>query len=390
MAEKNKNIESLMRVTSFKSWTTLWMLGGVLAAVIVWSIIGELPERIEGKGMMQTLAGTQQIAAAGEGIIGRLLVKEGDNVTDGTPVAEVKSGRVDAEYRAAVARVVEAERNHELNSASARSNIAAVQVQITNKRAELRQRQAERDLQRKNFDARIVPKDVLDAAERAVNQVNTELSGLDIRVRSYNDSIAQSASNVARAKIDLRRNEATLTEVKQVNSAVVGRVTRILRRPGDTVYQGQPIAEVESAAGGTALEVVAYIAASNGRRVMPKQSVRLALNGVPTAEFGYLLGEVTSVSQYPVTTAVAQRVLKEDAVSEASYEVKIRPLKVTESQTRYLWTGAGNNEKVLSGTPVTVSVQVAARTPYTLVIPRGKEDRVPVAKRPSTVLSGSN
>jgi HlyD family secretion protein len=389
MADKGKKLEA-MQVTSFRSWTVLWGLGAVLAGVIVWAIVGSLPERIEGKGMLQTKAGTQQITAPGEGVITQLHFKEGDQVTDGQLVASVSSATMDESTIANKRRYDEAVRAHQSVEASERGTVAALQSEEQRTRVRLREAESRHAELQKYLKQGTVPQSTVDAAKNDVDSLRSQLNSLSMRVRARYDVIDKSAQRVRAAEIELRRAMGTASQVSKVNSTVGGRVTLIHKRPGDRVFPGQPIADVQSSAGGDTVEVVAYIAASNGKRVLPGQPVRLAVAGVPTEEFGYLLGEVDFVSPYPVSAAAAQSTLKDESWSDASYEVRIRPLAVAEGQPRYRWTGSGNNEKVLSGTSVTVAVQVADRKPYTLVLPLKKEDRVPVAERTATVPPGSS
>ena len=63
MAVKERKPEDMMQVTSVRSWLLLGSIMAVLASVIVWSVTTQLPERIEGKGVLQTEAGTQAINA---------------------------------------------------------------------------------------------------------------------------------------------------------------------------------------------------------------------------------------------------------------------------------------------------------------------------------------
>jgi HlyD family secretion protein len=388
MAEKNKNLESLMTVTSFKSWTTLWVLGGLLAGVIGWSIVGSLPERIEGQGMLQTMAGMQQVTAAGEGIVNELHFKEGDQVTVGQLVATVRSVSVTEASRAAERRYQEAQALHQTVQQSEQATIGALQAEAVRKRGLLTDARARLAQHVENRKKNVVTQDVVDRARAEVDAKTAAQRDQDIRNRTRYDSIEKSRARVEAARIELDRNLGTSKQVLQVQSSVAGRVTMIHKRPGDRVFPGQPIADVESVAGGEQIEVVAYIAASNGKRVLPGQRVRLSVAGVAPEEFGYLQGEVVSVSEYPVSAAVAQRVLKDESLTDASYEVRIRPLVADGG--RYVWSGAGNDQKVLSGTSVTAAVQVAERKPYTLVLPLNKDDRVPVAERTADTPRGSS
>jgi HlyD family secretion protein len=364
------------------------VLGGLLAGVIGWSIVGSLPERIEGKGMLQTMAGTQQITAAGEGVISELHLKEGDTVAEDQLVATVRSAAVTQAGIAAERRYEDAQTLHRSNEERERSAIRTLQGEAQRKRELLKEAQARHALMVENRRKNIVTEADVARALADVNGINAELFALNDRIRARNESISNSRARVEAARIELDRAVGTGRQVLQVQSSVAGRVTMIHKRPGDRIFPGQPIADVESLAGGEQVEVVAYIAASNGKRVLPGQHVRLAVAGVAPEEFGYLQGEVVSVSEYPVSAAVAQGILKDESLTDASYEVRIRPL--TAGEGRYVWSGAGNDQKVLSGTSVTAAVQVAERKPYTLVLPLNKDDRVPVAERTADTPRGSS
>lgn len=381
-----KNLERLMRVTSFRSWVFLGIIGVLLGGVVVWSVVETLPERIEGKGVLQTEAGTQQITAAGEGILHELSLKTGDQVGVGQVVGTVRAVSATEASRAAQARYDEARRRHTLLEQSENGVIANLQAELKRKRTLVVEKQAAHARQLDNLAKRIVTQATVDVAKGELDIVRNEVISYEMRIRSRNQSIASSLSGVEQARIDLDRTLGTAAEVTHVRSGVAGRVTYLHRQPGDAVYSGQPIADVESSASGTGLEVVAFIAARNGKRVLPGQSVRLAVAGVPTAEFGYLQGQVKSVSDYPVSSSLARRMLKEGSVSEASYEVRIRPIGIAGSPGRYAWLGGqGNDVGVRAGTKVDASVQVSDRRPITLVLPIGRENRVPVAERSGTV-----
>jgi HlyD family secretion protein len=383
------SLDRPMRVTSFRSWLLLGTVGVLLASVVVWSVVDTLPERIEGKGVLQTEAGTQQITAAGEGILSDLTLKAGDQVEAGQVIGTVRAASATEASRAAQARYDEARRSHTQLEQSENTIIGNLRVELQRKRALVAEKTAAHARQVDNLAKRIVTQATVDAAKSELDIARNEVTDYEMRIRSRQQSIASSRSGVEQARISLERTIGTAAEIAQIKSGVTGRITYLHRRPGDSVYSGQPIADVQSAASGTALEVVAYVAARNGKRVLPGQAVRLSVAGMPTAEFGYLQGEVKSVSDYPVSPELAQRMLKEATVTEASYEVKIRPIARPDAPGQYSWlAGPGRDEGVRAGTKVDVAVQVAERRPITLVLPLGRENRVPEAERSGTVKPG--
>src|SRR5262245_26373106 len=79
----------MMKVTSFQGWLSLAVVGGVLVALIVWGVVGSIPERIEGQGIVIRGGGLRQIRASGGGNLTKLTIKTGDNVKDGQVVGEI-------------------------------------------------------------------------------------------------------------------------------------------------------------------------------------------------------------------------------------------------------------------------------------------------------------
>ena len=65
----DKSIEAeqakMMKVTSLQGWLSLAVVGGSIVALIVWGIVGSIPERIEGQGIVIRGGGLRQLRASG-------------------------------------------------------------------------------------------------------------------------------------------------------------------------------------------------------------------------------------------------------------------------------------------------------------------------------------
>jgi HlyD family secretion protein len=388
VAVKDRKPEDLMQVTSVRSWLLLGSIIVVLASVIVWSVTTQLPERIEGKGVLQTEAGTQQITAAGEGLVHELKLQPGAQVEKGQVVGTIRAAAANEASRAAQATYDEARRRYDQQVQAENAVIATLRAELQRKQQVVGDKQAQYKRQLDNLAKKVVTQAIVDAAKRELDFARIDVTSTEMSIRARNRNIETLGSDVEQARINLARTLGTAAQITQITSAVAGRVTYVHRRPGDTVYGGQAIADVESSAAGSVVEIIAYVAARNGKRILPGQQARLAVAGVNPNTSGYLRGEVKSVSDYPVSPALAQRMLKEDSVKEASYEVKVRP--VTTDAGGYVWiSGSGNDAAVRTGTKVDVFVEVSERRPITLVLPLGRENRVPVAERTGTVKRGT-
>lgn len=388
MAVKERRPEDMMQVTSVRSWLLLGSIIVVLASVIVWSVTTKLPERIEGKGVLQTEAGTQQITAAGEGIIQELKLQPGATVEKNQVVGTIRAAAATEASRAAQATYDEARRSHEQQVQTENAAIATLRADLQRKQQVVAERLAQYNRQVENLKKKVVTMTVVDAAKRELDSARMDVTATDMQIRNRLRTIEMLGSRVEQALIDLKRTLGTTAQITQITSVVAGRVTYVHRRPGDTVFGGQAIADIESSAAGSAVEIIAYVAARNGKRILLGQPARLAVAGVNPNTSGYLRGEVKYVSDYPVSPSLAQRTLREDSVTEASYEIKVRP--VTAGAGGYVWLGgSGNDAAVRTGTKVDVFVEVSERRPISLVLPLGREDRVPVAERTGTVKPGT-
>ena len=387
MAVKERKPEDMMQVTSGRSWVLLGSIIAILATVIVWSVTTQLPERIEGKGVLQTEAGTQAITAAGEGIVHELKLEPGAQVQKDQVVGTIRAAAANEASRAAQARYDEARRRYDEQVRTENAVIGTLRAELGRKQQVVADKQAQYNRQLDNFRKKIVTQSTVDTAKRELDSARLDVTSTEMAIGNRNQTITQLGSVVEQARINLARTLGTAAQITQITSAVTGRVTYVHRRPGDTVYGGLVIADVESSAAGTAVEIIAYIAARNGKRILPGQQARLAVAGVNPNTSGYLRGQVKSVGDYPISPEAAQRTLREGSVTEASYEVKLAP--VAAPGGGYVWLGgSGNDAAVRTGTKVDVFVEVSEKRPITLVLPLGRENRVPVAERTGTVTRG--
>jgi multidrug efflux pump subunit AcrA (membrane-fusion protein) len=153
-----------------------------------------------------------------------------------------------------------------------------------------------------------------------------------------------------------------------------GRVTEVNKKTGDRVKSGETVARIEPP--GSQIEAVVFVDAATGNRIVADQQVRVVPATVKREEYGFMIGTVQSVSDFPVTaerfnSIIVNQSLFQDLIGQGS-KLEMRTTLQTDSSTPsgFKWSSStGPPFKVLSGTRVSVSVVVEQRRPISKVLP---------------------
>ncbi|GAB3805380.1 HlyD family efflux transporter periplasmic adaptor subunit [Humibacter antri] len=86
-----EQLDTAVRVTRPRAWVSLAAIGLLLVAFIAWALFGTFQSTFPAAGILLTSFGTSNTVAIHAGHITRLLVTQGDAVTAGAPVAELRT-----------------------------------------------------------------------------------------------------------------------------------------------------------------------------------------------------------------------------------------------------------------------------------------------------------
>jgi HlyD family secretion protein len=121
----------------------------------------------------------------------------------------------------------------------------------------------------------------------------------------------------------------------------------------------------------TSLQAFIFIPTLYWKRIRPGMEVQLAPSTVEPEEYGYLVGRITYVSDYPATSKAMMLLLKNEQLvstlgQNAPFEVRAELLP-----SRYRWTSSkGPDIQLQSGTPAVGRVIVDKRRPIFMVLPQ--------------------
>jgi HlyD family secretion protein len=378
-----------------------WILGLVillaLATAITWSIVGSIPTRTPGEGIL--ISGGGRVVDAVSAAPGRLASMEvavGDRVTQGRVIAKIAQTDVEQRHRAAVEVHAEREREHknlttrvEQELASKAKNFAKLEdafnqiIGATDQRIDYLSTEVKNleGLLTKGFTTRRNVEDrrreLTDARQRredARNEIlklRSQKTDLETqREREVQDS--EFRLNEARRVVDQYAGE--LGRNTQVISPIEGRVLEIKVSPGSVLGVGTPVVAIE--AEGTTLEALVYIPADRGKTVKPGMEVRLEPSTVKREEFGTMVGTVVTVSEFPITPQGMAAVLhNENLVTRfskagAPYAARVRLHPDASTETGYRWAvGTGPSLKLTSGTLTRAEITTREQRPLDLVVP---------------------
>jgi HlyD family secretion protein len=237
-----------------------------------------------------------------------------------------------------------------------------------------------------------------DGVEERVRQNRSELVQLDAeggQVANQNQkAVQESQAALTEAERELARLESELRTTSEVTSPYTGRVLEVMAEQGSMVERGRPILTVDLTGKAVkGLEAILYIPSVHGKKIKPGMEVQIAPSTVKKEEFGYLLGTVTYVSDFPVTPQGMTRVLKNEQLvstlsgDDAPYEIHVDLLPDPDNLSTYRWTSSeGPPLRIQSGTLASAGIVVERRRPILMVIPQLRRHTAPSAPPPSASL----
>lgn len=346
----------VLRASRTSLWITLMLVAAVVMAVL-FAATASYARRETVTGWLVPPAGLIRQAARQGGVVQRLHVEEGQQVSVGQPIATIRlsestaSGDSFDQLAETFGTQQAASRSRsEANLAALAAEQAALQRRLTalrlekveaSRRVQLqreRLRLAEGELRRAEPVAAqgFLPARELEARRVAVLQADQNLSEMTASVLSAERQVDEAESRLRAIPIDMRaaradaataeagiaqqRTQAETAATYVVVATVAGRVSAIPVSLGQALSAGGAVAVVGQ--GNQPLEAELYVPSRAAGFVRQGQEVRLMYQAFPFQKFGAGHGRVVSVSKTVLAPAEVQ--LPGSQVEEPVFRVRAR------------------------------------------------------------------
>jgi HlyD family secretion protein len=390
-----EQLDRLMQVTRPRSWIALAGIGAALVGALVWGVLGRVPDKVTGQGILLKQGGLFRVEAKAAGVVQDLRVSVGSDLARDQVIARLFQPEVEENLRQERARLSELQRSQrvttglvvqnqqlELDSLAqqlrhlrqgmdaARARIAYLEGRLGGQ-AELRQAGLiTTDAYQATVQELAAARDELTGAEAQAKQLEARQSALRTQASQTVFSLEQATSDATRR---LEQLQAQLRETAEIRAPHAGRVLELLSTEGAQVTRGDSLVMAEMAE--APLRGAVFVAAG-ATRIRPGQSVQISPSGVAWEEHGYLLGRVVEVSRNPLSPTAMNVFLRNDALVRqftaegATYLVSVELLADPGTRSGFRWTSRGGPDLGFgSGTLCTAQIAVRERRPIALVIP---------------------
>ena len=196
-------------------------------------------------------------------------------------------------------------------------------------------------------------------------------------VKSPNDSVVNQVFVKVGQEIQTGTPIMRLASGAQITAPHDGHVFQFDASAGEPVKVGDPLFWFQTAVFPNQLEVYGFIPAGVGERIQAGMHVTFDLNAVDTQKYGQLVGKVTQVAPYAVSTSsnqldvIPSEKAKEDLTQGATMElIIIQPQLNSSNPSGLQWTfGKGPKERLDPGSMGTVRVTIENKRPISYLIP---------------------
>jgi HlyD family secretion protein len=406
-----EGLDVVLKVTTPKGWLVLLGLGAMLVVFTLWGIFGSIPTRVTGQGILIKSGGVFDIVAFGSGQLTAMYADVDDVIEKGQLVARIAQLDLTEKIKNAQAELAALEAEHKRIVEFANKDIQMNKRLSDNQRANLRtsiqfgkdrlkwlreKLKGQKELAKEGLitkqQARDTQKEIDDTIE-AIEKNRTQMEQISIEEFQFRDQkgrdIRNSLQKISLSERKITTLEAYLDENSKVRSPYSGRILEIKVDEGRTVTLGEPILSLELVGKGAKdLEAVIYVAPGEGKKVRPGMRVHISPSTVNREEYGYMLGKVTRVAEFPATPQGMMRLLQNENLVKA-LSIGGAPIQIyadltpdPRTQSGFKWSSPkGPPTKIQSGTICSAAVTVSEQPPIAFVIPLFRRAAVGVREK---------
>jgi HlyD family secretion protein len=412
------NLDRLLRVVRARDWIPLVALAGLLALGGVWTLLGSVPTKVAGRGVLLRPRRVVPVQALGGGRLEALSVRAGDLVQKGILLARVDQSELHRRIQDDRQLLLLLEMQDRTKAASQEQQMALQrqQDQLERRFLEAQRQSLERsladartlgellqrrfrsmqELRKEGLVAPVAPEVIeseqawrenqarlLDYQAR-LEQIDGQAKHLETRfstlLRENLDATTARQNQIAELRARIAQAEVQQARSGDITSEYGGRVVEVFAAVGQVVPAGGALLSLEIQDANADLVGLLYFPVKDGKRIQPGMAVQVTPETVERQRFGGILGKVTAVSPLPVTREGAlstignpdlvREILTEGACVEVTAHLEPDPATFS----GYRWSSSrGPQLKMSSGLTVQGRVTVEGRAPATYLIPLLRE-----------------
>jgi HlyD family secretion protein len=216
----------------------------------------------------------------------------------------------------------------------------------------------------------------------SISDLQSQLKQLDSKQATQAQQDLENSTNrkkeIQEAQREIAKLELQLSNNSQIISQHNGRILELTVSPGQVVSAGTRLGSINEQNADSKLVGISYFPVAEGKKIQPGMQIQITPQTVKRERFGGIVGNVTTVSQFPITkegatSIVGNSELVEGLISKNQEGVMqvFADLKVdSTTPTGYKWSSStGPGMKISSGITTTVRVKVEERAPITFLLP---------------------
>lgn len=397
-----EQLDQLIQVVTPRSWIIAGSLYAILFILLLWSIFGSIPTRVEGPGILLAGGGDiyNAVAPDGPSHVNSINVKPGDRVVKDQVVATLSRPDLLEQITDTKKYLTDLQDKKQQLIQISNQEIQARQAQLTQQKESLQRVLAASNekfnhlaaflaLRESAYKRGIETKQDVEQTLQDYYNVKSEIEGytkqliqVDIDAANFNDQWHERLRDldlkITDEKLKLANLQTRLNLSSDVQSPITGIVTNTQVAAGSIVNTGAPLVSIASE--GQGLDALVYLPPENGKRIKSNMTALVSPTTVEKAEYGSIQGIVIEVSAFPTTSEAIlaalqnQALVKEFSGEKAPIEVRIKLLNNPKTYSGLKWSSSkGPKQQITPGTIVKAMITIQTQAPITLLIPALKK-----------------